>query len=277
MQLVSSLSSKLLLAAVPAVAASAIAAPSQASSFAGSGALVNLDEFSLAPETTDTVTDTQTLAVLGQVITTANADAQFRSAPPAQATNRTLSTAQGSGNLYQGQASSFAGVSGLFKVNKSETFSFNFLALLGLNASVDNPQSEQARASGKILFNLFDNRTNRLLDSFSLLSQLSSDQPFNLVNSLTASSHWNFNQSVDQNGSSGDFISSITGQYSRQFDSDEEIRLEGFQENVAEVRAVPEPGLGVGLVSLFAFLWVRKRSNAHKEATLSASSPSQSE
>jgi hypothetical protein len=277
MQSVSSISSKLLFAAVPMIAVSAIAVlPGQAATFSASEAFVNLDEFSHTPENTDTQTDTQTLAVLGKVLAVAEADAKFSSASPVQATNETLSTVQGSGNFYQGKADSFAGVSGLFKVNKRETFSFNFLALLGLNASVDDPQSEKASALGKISFGLFDNQTNHLLDSFSILGQLSSDKTFNSINSLASSNHWNFqtNQFVENDGNSASFVSEITGQYSRNFDSDIEIRLEEVKQNSAEATAIPEPGLGAGLVGLFAFFWIRKQSNANKEVALSAPSRS---
>jgi hypothetical protein len=265
MPLISRISSQLGLAAVASIATSTIAVlPTQAATFASSGAFVNLDTFSQAAESTSTETDTEANAIFGQVLTVAQSNASFTPSP-AKATNQTLSTVQGNGNFYLGQADSFAGVSGLFKVKKSETFSFKFLAQLGLNVAVDRPESEKAIAFGAIVLSLFNNQTNQLLDSFILGGQLNSTD-FNTGSA--SSNHWSFKttQSVDNEPNSTDFSSSIAGRYSRFFDSDVDVRLDAAQRNVAEATAVPEPGLGAGLVGLAAVFWMRKRSQGKRAA-----------
>jgi hypothetical protein len=177
-----SLARSLVCLLAPLSATVAIAPSTLAATFADAIAEVSLTNFSHAPLEIATLTDTntRTFASNGLVVVDADAIALFDDNPdndiPTFAENISISTAQGSGSSYLGTARSVAAVIGYkFAIAPSETFSFNFDTFLGLQTSIDTPTSEQANANGRISFQLFDDDTAELLDSFTLLGRLRTD------------------------------------------------------------------------------------------------------
>jgi hypothetical protein len=175
------LATRLSLFVTPLVTGSVfVALPSLAATLASSNAAVSYSNFSKNPLTIYTITDTQTsvLAPDGQVTANAEANAAFITDPDlplTQAFNTSSSIVQGNGNNYFGQANSLAGIIGYdFVVGQGETFSFNFNALLDINASSDS-LAEKAKANGAISFQLLDTTDSNntvVLDFFNLSGQV---------------------------------------------------------------------------------------------------------
>ncbi|MEW5858817.1 MAG: PEP-CTERM sorting domain-containing protein [Cyanobacteriota bacterium] len=158
-----------------------VATPGWAATLAKSEATFKLDNFSHNPIGVRTFTDTftDTVASSGNVTASANANASFIVDPlnlPTFAENSSLSTANGAGKSYFGFAQSIAGIIGYdFLVSNKETFSFDFLANLKLETSIDTPQIESASSDGEISFQLYNTTdTNNWipLDFFTLSGKL---------------------------------------------------------------------------------------------------------
>ena len=132
---------KFLLFAAPLLASSMVALPSQAATFASANGDLNLTNFSQSPVATDTITDTNTLAISksGIVNAFAQAEASFLIPPPVASTS-SLSVAFGEGQDYLGLAQSQAQVIGNFIVDAEKTFSFDFDANLDLKTSIGSIQ-----------------------------------------------------------------------------------------------------------------------------------------
>ncbi|WP_293153260.1 MULTISPECIES: PEP-CTERM sorting domain-containing protein [unclassified Microcoleus] len=246
-------------------------APSNAATIAGSAAEVSIDTFSQRPTDTSRSTNTNTLAITnkGVVISEANAEAVFISnCHELLAANLSKSQVTGSGSNYAGLAESQATVIGDFEIDAQETFSFNFQTVLNVLTSVDNSQSERARASGNIFFGLINTVSNILLDSFELVSFLDSSggSYFN----LSASNNFhptkvNFN--FMEEGSRAESLLYTSGVYSRTFDSATNLRLVEVKNNIAEAeaepQAVPEPSTVLG-AAIFLGLFARARKLKNK-------------
>lgn len=245
-------------------------APSNAATIAGSAAEVSINTFSHRPTDTSTSTNTNTLAIAnkGVVISEANAEAVFISnCHELLAANLSKSQVTGSGSNYAGLAQSQATVIGDFDIDAQETFSFNFQTVLNVLTSVDNSQSERARASGNIFFGLINTVTDILLDSFELVSFLDSSggSYFN----LSASNNFhptkvNFN--FMEQGSTAESLLYTSGVYSRTFDSATNLRLVEVKNNIAEAeaepQAVPEPTTVLGTLTFLGLLFkTRKLKN----------------
>ncbi|MEG4067926.1 PEP-CTERM sorting domain-containing protein [Microcoleus sp. Pol11C2] len=243
-------------------------APSRAATIAGSAAAVRIDNFSHRANDTGTFTNiyTQTISNSGSVISEATADAVFISnCHELLAANLSQSAVIGSGNNYSGLAESKAAVIGDFFIDAEETFSFTFQTFLALLTSVDNPQSERARAKGSISFLVINTVTNILLDSFQLALALDSSNGF-YANALVSNSfkptQINFNFLAEQSAAASLLYTS--GVYSRTFNSATNLRLVEFKNNIAkteaEAEAVPEPSTVLG-TAIFLGLFVRHRKH----------------
>jgi hypothetical protein len=163
---------KRLLLTAPALAGSALAgSPTQAATFAAAQADAVFFNFSEAPVLigADAETETFAMAQNGLATAIAEAQAQFVVEPPA-AFNATFSEALGEGRDYLATARSEASVIGVFDVE--DNFSFDFVATLALQTSIDNPSAESARAAGDISFALLDFNNGTLLEFFSLVGDI---------------------------------------------------------------------------------------------------------
>lgn len=242
-------------------------APSSAATIASSAAAVTIDNFSHTPTDTGTSTNTNTQAITnsGAVISQANAEAFFISnCHDLLAANLSQSEVIGSGNNYSGLAQSQAAVIGEFFIDAEETFSFNFQTFLALLTSVDNPQSERARANGSISFLVINTVTNILLDSFQFAIGLDSSSGF-YANALVSNSfkptQINFNFLAD--GSAATSLLYTSGVYSRTFNSATNLTVVEVKNNIAEAEAVPEPSTVLG-TALFLGLFLRQRQHKKK-------------
>jgi hypothetical protein len=254
---------RLVLIIIPVVATSAIAAfPSQAATLSFSGGSAVINGFSHTPYSTGTFTDTDTntFALSGNVQAIANANAIFVPQPVVAGSNSSITQVNGAGSNYLGNAQSQAAIVGRFQINSGEAFSFNFLTALQLETSVDNPSFESAFADGSIQFNLFDNSTGGILDSFGLFGQLT--QPgtnlfgFESSNSLQQVEFLNPYFSTETRSLS---FTQFSGNYMRTFDSSVDVTLAESKVNRAGVRAVPEPSSFLGLGLFAALILLRKR------------------
>jgi hypothetical protein len=233
-----------------------VASPSLAATLAKSEATFKVNNFSHNPLGVETFTDTltDTIATNGQVTTNANANASFTADPlnpPTFAENSSVSTANGAGKNYFGLAQSIAAIIGYdFLVRDKERFSFDFLADLKLNTSIENPQFERASAAGEISFQLYNtnDRDNWiLLDFFSISGKLKTPgggDSFiaNKSNSITTSKPLIDFLKKSYGGSEESARASVTGKYSRTFDSLTYLTLVEIKRNQAVVKTPESSG-----------------------------------
>jgi hypothetical protein len=203
----------------------------EAATFAYSEAGVNLSNFSANPSSTltDTDTDAFTFALVGEAEAEADAIALFEQT---SASNNTFGLAAGDGTLYSSTASSFAQVVGTFSVGPKTPFSFDFASFLALEATVDLPGTEVAKATGQITFQLFDDATGALLDQFgvsgSAVGGKGGPSFHTMSNPFVQAS---FTQGPDPEGSASAAIAEFVGTYARLFDGVKTIRLEETKSN----------------------------------------------
>ena len=153
-----------------------VASPSLAATLASSGGELNLYNFNQTPQSIETLTGTNTFATAEFGSTTAEADTQaiFIVNASTSASLNSDTTTFGDGFIYQGIADSVSQVLGNFFVEANQYFTFDFAASLSLEASIDTPKTESASAIGNLSFLLLDSTTQAVYDSFSLLSNLTS-------------------------------------------------------------------------------------------------------
>ncbi len=253
----------LYLCLTPLVAGSVLAAsPSLAATLASSEARVNIGNFSQNPfdVSTNTGTNTFTIATQGTVTANANADAVFPvnpSLPGTPAFNTSLSQANGAGVNYFGLAQSNAALIGYnFLVQSNNNFSFDFQAFLDLKTSIDNSSFERANADGGVSFQLYDTTDSNnwlLLDTFSLDGKIATLGNGDFL-------HYQGSDSVTVNPNQTSFESSfggtkesakasVVGKYSRQFERLTSLTLIEAKANQVTVEAkVPEPSSLMGLL-----------------------------
>jgi hypothetical protein len=263
------------LATIPTLVAGAFAAsPSLAATFSLAETEVIFSNFNI-PEATDltTATDTNTVALAsqGEVTASANAEAAFVGSP-ASAKNLATSEVSGTGFDYTGIAQGEASVSGRFLVQS--LFSFNFQALLNLATSVDDTAVESAKASGNVLFQLFDSTNPHkltLLDTFSLKGLLDSASSDDFLKSHTSSNITLLpGSSVTKSfgGNEESAIASVSGLYQRTFKKPLFITLVESKSVTAiasapvNAGAVPEPFTVFGTIVGVAGGVILKRRTA---------------
>ncbi|MBW4505240.1 MAG: hypothetical protein KME64_01800 [Scytonematopsis contorta HA4267-MV1] len=228
-----------------------ISSPCYAATFALSQSTFKFVNFNQIPEDifTNGNTNTVTLASNGNGNVTANADANalFDTAR-FKASNLSRSTASGTGKHYLGLAESVADLKGIFKIAENTTFSFDFTADLNLEASIDNPAVESAKANGNIFFGLFDADTNTLFDFFSLRAGLNTSNNSDFLN-FDTSDKVTVKDSITMisTGSKKESTqASIQGFFKRTFANKINLALVEFKRNEARV-TVPESS---GLIAL---------------------------
>ncbi|MCA1995507.1 MAG: PEP-CTERM sorting domain-containing protein, partial [Coleofasciculus sp. S288] len=127
----------------PLVTSSIFAAsPSLAATLVSSEARVFLDDFSHKPFAVSTLTDADTVAIASNGGVAAEAEADASAAFLSKmgvVENFSSSLVKGNGDNYFGMAKSIAEVIAYdFRIKAKKTFSFDFLAFLGLETSTDN-------------------------------------------------------------------------------------------------------------------------------------------
>ncbi|WP_414622989.1 hypothetical protein [Calothrix sp. CCY 0018] len=242
---------KLILVAAPVLASSVLAiSPSRAATFASSTAEFEFSNSSPPPFGVLASTDTNALSFEqnGIAQATAAANAIFLQSP-ATGANFNSAEAFGENQEYLALAKSESELIGNFQIKADTSFSFKFIADLELKTSIDNPPSENARASGHISFLIFDIDNNTLLDYFDLIGNLTTEGDNDFV-ALQASDNVKFKQeSVNPNfgGLKESLEASVKGSYQRTFANDTNLVLVEFKRNRVLVKA-PEPSANIALL-----------------------------
>lgn len=260
-----------LLFAVPVTAISTIGTlPSQAVTFALSGAQTEVMNFSVTPSSVNTTTDTDTFVISvgsGSAVAEALADAEFTLE---EGDNFSLSQATGDGSNYLAIANSEASLIGRFLLNAQDVFSFDFISELVLETFVENPKTETATAFGEIQFQIIDNSTQTLIDTFGLFGQsfapsstgFPNFQPF-ATGSLSTSL-----EVESRSDDNSQFLAALlSGTYSRQFDNAADISLFEIKTNQAAVQQVPVPSAALGILA-FSFCMLGCTQTKRKQEKL---------
>jgi hypothetical protein len=239
--------------------------PSQAASIAFSQISTELTNFSHTPDTTQTFTDTTTLAIAltdSSSSSIAQAEANFF-VEPTLTSSQILSSATGEGSDYFSSAQSEAQIIGDFTIDAGEIFSFDFLAAVNSLTLIDNLSSpESASASGELSFLLVDTLDPSLVyDSF--LLSFSSDLPIS-NNSLTFQTSDNFllaNNTLSSSSEPAKNVSSslLQGSLNHQFENATNITLiqdKSIQGSVA----VPEPEALLGSIFFISLIGIKYRN-----------------
>lgn len=258
-----------LLIAVPVVSSWAvISVPAQADTSSSSVFNTTVDEFSQPAFDLDSLTDSDTFTfAIGSGLVNANADAKANVLSTSWSGFSSAKT-DGTGFSYEGLAVGQSSLLGTFLVHPGQAFSFNFSSQLDLAAEITKPLVEFAAAFGEIRFELYDDATDQLVDSFGLfglLTPTTSASPFKIQTSdyVTLT---NGSNSFTSSSNSASASSTFSGVYNRTFDGSLNLRLESFQANASTVEAVPEPDYIVSSIALLLMVpvvryWRRKRAD----------------
>ena len=174
--------------------------------------------------------------------------ASFMVNPP-EASNLSMSEALGEGRNYLGLAETEATVVGNFVVEADTPFSFDFSAELDLTTSIDAPPAENATASGDISWALVDTANNNVLDSFSLVGNLTTLGDNDFL-ALQASENIDLTDPVlDSNiGGNEEFITTVVdGRVERSYNEQRNLTLVELKRTEAKVTA-PEPSTNIALL-----------------------------
>ncbi|MGI2901828.1 hypothetical protein [Tolypothrix sp. VBCCA 56010] len=237
---------RLLLLATPMVASSVLAStPSQAASLALSKSEVKFTDFNQSLSAEPIVisnTDTFTNANKGTVDAKANAEATFYNTPKPSASNFAFSQGSGKGEKYFGIAKSFAQVIADFAIEANQSFSFNFTSDLNLLTAIDNPQLENAIATGTTSFALFDIDNHSVVDYFSVVGNLNTAANGDSLE-LQNTDNISFSRQSQEKifGGNEELANAyFEGYYQRTFTDKINLRLIEFKANQASVATVPE-------------------------------------
>ena len=241
----------------PLVTGTAIAiAPAQAFTLAFSNATAVLRNFNRAPESVDTLVDSNTFTNVttppGTVTAIAQPTAFFGEILPF-ASNTSFSQVNGDASDYVGFADSRAEVMGRrFFIPAKTQFSFEWIVTLDLLTQVTNPQQETAQATGQICLEVLDSTNpDRLtpLDIFLLTGKVNaSDQDFlwySMSHNMTITEK---SRSKDFQGLEQSAVVIITGLYTRRFRNDTYLTITESTYNFASAQAVPEPSMILAIV-----------------------------
>ena len=273
------LTRKFFLVAAPLLATSILGiSPSRAATFASSTSEFEFNNFSQAPSTVETFTDTNALPQVfgedGIAETKVNADAIFVQLPPIFGANNNLSQASGEGKTYSAFAESESRVVGNFDIQADTIFSFDFITDFNLKTSINNFPSENARASGDISFWLLDIENDTILDSFNLAGNLATQGDNDFIE-LQASDNVSLNEPfIDSNygGLEESLEVFVSGSFERTFANQTNLSLIESKRNIALAKA-PEPSTGIALLlsgSFVGFMLKRKRKS-HRHITINNS------
>ncbi len=229
---------------------SVVVSSAEAATFAFSKTSVSFANFNQFPQSQDTfsVANTNTVATLGQVTATSDANAIF-SAQTLEAGNFTFSQVAGDGLFYSGEAVSEARVVGNFFIPTTanhQVFTFDFTASLNLETTIDKPGIESANALAGIAFFIYAGSnpdTLSLVDFFTIAGQLDTDGDGDFLESDNTSSVIFRNKALSSlfGGLQETATATFKGSYQRAFDAGTYISLVETKASAANVQAVPEP------------------------------------
>ncbi len=283
---------RFLLLVTPLIATSTfLASPSLAATFSSSQGTLDFTNLSESFSTTESQNMGNVSAVAnGGIVNAKNIKAVANVIPdPLKVSTSATSLAFGESKDYFGTAETAAKIIGNFDVDPGKLFSFNFTSALDLETAIDNPPTENAKASGKLSFLLLDttdipeqslpnflsgflsDTTDSIpknpLDFFSLtgnLNTLSND------NFITSQKSQNLRLTEDKEFSFGgneEFATDfVTGSLQRSFDHKANLTLVAFRSTQARV-AAPEPSTSLALV-LFSGLLVVATKGKRKTTTI---------
>lgn len=221
----------------------ATAAPGYAATFANSQAFF---QFNIDAPAIGTITTTEATATArqGTVLANSLADAEaFSFGLNSVTLNDVSSVVSGDGSSYFGQTRGEASILSDFAITGGDQFSFDFFGFLNLEAEVDDPSIESAKASGIIEFQLLDLSSGDILEEFSLLGQVDSSNRNDFIgvhdvttgiSLLSAESFTNFG-GLQESG-----FTSVVGSYTQTFEKSTVLRLVEVKSTQAMVKA-PEP------------------------------------
>jgi len=285
------LAKRLVLLVTPLIATSALlTSPSQAATFSSSQGTLDLTNLSKSFSTTESQNLGNVSAVAnGGIVNAQNINAVANVIPsPLEVYTSATSLASGESKDYLGTAETAAKIIGNFDVAPGQLFSFNFTSALDLETAIDNPPTENANASGKLSFLLFDTTDipeKNLPDFLSgLLSDTTNSIPknpldfFSLTGNLNTLGNDNFiTNQKSQNvtltedkefsfGGTQEFATDfVEGSLQRSFDRKANLTLVVFRSTQARVIA-PEPSMNLALGLFFGLLVVATKGR-RKAAT----------
>ena len=237
--------------------------PIQAATFASSTGRLVTDNYSQSPQSTNTNTNSNTNALVesatSSVFALAEANSLFKVDSPFAA-NYSFSSTAGKGGGYLGLAQSQAEIIGNFLVEAKTSFSFDFQGLLSLETSIDDLNTEKAKAFGELSLLLIDNTDLdelKLIDYLIIYAQITTPKDRDVLLSPQFSQNISLDLWSSQTfwGGTQEFTESFfQGSFSSYFDRHTSLSLVKVQNNQVKVTNIPEPslilGLGLVLVSM---------------------------
>jgi hypothetical protein len=167
--------------------------------------------------------------------------------------NQSISQVEAQGNDFAAFVTSRGNIQGDFLVEAGETFSFNFLAYLGLESNPDSSLIREFNTSGEVSFNLFDFNSGSVIDSFLLSANLDTDDSSDFL--LRPQTNQNLKFEIEDyalsfslNKGSESAFALVAGNYSRLFEAQTRLILVGTNTN--NVKATPE---GSSILALLFF------------------------
>lgn len=228
------------------------ASPTKAATFSSSETSLVFTDFShnASDAFTNTVADSITTSLEGEVEAISDATAFIETDSPV-AINSSFSFANGESKNYMGLTGSESEIRGTFNIEEDTFFSFNFIANLTLSAAIDSYPGENAQASGKVSFALFDLNTNKKLDFFNASSSLTTTNDNDFVN-YNKQGDITLNDPIAISNFGGWEESSqisVAGFYESYFETQTILALVAFTNNQVKVSA-PEPRNLIALLFL---------------------------
>jgi hypothetical protein len=258
----------------PLIAGSTLAtAPSQAATFAQSEGEFSFTNFNQKPFSIGVSADSNTLAISrgGMVTAQSQGVVSFVTHPTPEAFNFSLNEAFGESRDYLGEAETQTAIIGDFLVDADTPLSFDFIANLNLNTSIDNPPAENARAAADISFALIDITNNTVLDLFDLIGNVETQGDNDFI-AFQKSDNVTLNNPVTTSSFGGNqeyARASIQGSVQRSFANQTNVALVQVTRNKTRVVA-PEPSTGLALLSFCSVIGVVTRAK-RKAMTLARS------
>ncbi len=171
--------------------------------------------------------------------------------------NQSISQVEAQGDDFSAFVDSNSEIEGEFLVGSGETFSFNFLAYLGLDSNLDSSLKREFYTTGEVSFNLFDFDSGSILDSFLLSANLDTHGSEDfllkpLANQNLKFTSENYAPSFSLNKEAESAFALIEGNYSRLFDKQTRLILVGTNTNT--VKATPEASNIVAMLFFFGVL-----------------------
>lgn len=242
--------------------------PSRAATFSSSETSLVFTDFTQSASSafTNTTVNPITTSEEGKVEAISDATAFIETDSPL-AINSSFSLANGESKNYIGLASSQSELRGIFNIEEYTLFSFNFIANLTLSAAIDRYPDENAQASGKLSFALFDVNRNKKLDFFNASSSLSTTDDKDFVN-YNKQGDITLNDPIsisDFGGWEESSQISVAGFYESYFETQTTLALVAFTNNQIKVSA-PEPQNGIALLFLSSTILLGIKSKRGNKA-----------